>query len=193
MASHDVNVLATLGSALSLDASAEAGRGGGGGGNAVPADGFRPGGAEVRYVPFVPLDELLGGVDAVVTAGGAGTVLGTLARGVPMVLWPQGADQPINAARAAASGVAITVDSAAGIPEALTAVLASDSAYRRRAREAAAEIAHRPGWDDVVGTSRPRERDGPEAVDRDVHRFPRHLPYRVSQRTAGPGVSGRPR
>ncbi|MER6901823.1 glycosyltransferase, partial [Amycolatopsis sp. NPDC000740] len=63
----------------------------------------------VRYVPFVPLGQLFDRADLVVGAGGVGTILGALAHGLPMVLWPQGGDQPINAARAAASGSSLTV------------------------------------------------------------------------------------
>jgi len=77
-------------------------------------------------------------------AGGVGTVLGSLAQGVPMVLWPQGADQPINAARAAASGASITVGSAGEISAAVARAL-GDPSYRARAEDAAAEIAERPG------------------------------------------------
>jgi UDP:flavonoid glycosyltransferase YjiC (YdhE family) len=60
-----------------------------------------------------------------------------------MVLWPQGADQPINAARAASSGTAVIVDSAAGIAPAVVEVL-GNSAYRDRAQKIAEEIADRP-------------------------------------------------
>ncbi len=60
-----------------------------------------------------------------------------------MVLWPQGADQPINAARAVASGTAITVDAATAISAAVTETL-DDGAYRDRARAIADEIAQRP-------------------------------------------------
>ncbi|MFJ5682521.1 glycosyltransferase [Streptomyces sp. NPDC093099] len=123
-----VNVIATLGSSLRHSAA----------GRTPRADS-----ANVRYVPFVPLDQLLERADLVVGAGGVGTVVGTLAHGLPMVLWPQGADQPINAARAAASGASITVDSAAGISPAVAAVLGQD-AYRHRAQEIAADIAGRP-------------------------------------------------
>ncbi|MFF0161898.1 glycosyltransferase [Streptomyces sp. NPDC005263] len=145
VAGHDVNVLATLGSALTLDddTAPEHGR-------AAPADGVRPSGAEVRHVPFVPLDELLATADVVVAAGGAGTVLGALARGVPMVLWPQGADQPLNAGRAAASGTAINVGCAEAVALVLPRLLEPDSSYHRRAREAATEIARRPDWAQVV-------------------------------------------
>ncbi|MFI6045051.1 glycosyltransferase [Nocardia sp. NPDC051321] len=105
--------------------------------------------ARVRYVPFVPLAQLLDRADLVVGAGGVGTILGALARGLPMVLWPQGADQPINAARAAASGTALTVDSAPAISAAVTKVL-DNSAYRDRAREVADEIAQRPAPATVI-------------------------------------------
>lgn len=40
--------------------------------------------------------QLLGGVDAVVTHGGAGTVLAALSKGLPMVVAPVGADQPLQ-------------------------------------------------------------------------------------------------
>jgi UDP:flavonoid glycosyltransferase YjiC (YdhE family) len=132
---HDVNVIATLGSSMRNPGAAT-------GETHQNED-------RVRYVPFVPLDQLLATTDVVVGSGGAGTVLGALARGVPMVLWPQGADQPINAARAAASGASITVASADQIADAVHRVLSEDS-YRNRAREAAAEIAGRPEPAEII-------------------------------------------
>ena len=147
VASHEVNVLATLGSALSLGAARS---------GPQPTrrdaamDGPRHGGADVRHVPFVPLSQLLDTADLVVTGGGAGTMMGALACGVPMVLWPQGADQPLNADRAAAAGVAITVQDLAEIPTAMTQVLAKDSTYRLRAQAAAAEITARPSAAEVI-------------------------------------------
>jgi UDP:flavonoid glycosyltransferase YjiC (YdhE family) len=128
------NVIATLGSSLKLPTESAASPEPA----AAPADSAR-----VRYVPFVPLAQLLDKADLVVGAAGIGTIIATLAHGLPMVLWPQGAEQPINAARAAASGASITVDSAAGIPAAVAEVLDS-GAYRRQAQDAAAEIASRP-------------------------------------------------
>lgn len=103
----------------------------------------------MRYIPFVPLGQLLEKVDLVVGAGGVGTVVGTLAHGLPMVLWPQGADQPVNAARAAASGASITVDSAAGIYPAVTALL-GQGPHRHRAQEIAADIAKLPSAATVI-------------------------------------------
>ncbi|OON73896.1 glycosyltransferase [Streptomyces tsukubensis] len=128
VADTGVNVIATLGSSLRHSTASQA----------TPADS-----ANVRYVPFVPLDQLLERVDLVVGAGGVGTVVGTLAHGLPMVLWPQGADQPINAARAAASGASVTVDSAEGISPAVADVLRNGT-YRDRAQEIATGIAKLP-------------------------------------------------
>ncbi|WP_016908512.1 glycosyltransferase [Streptomyces xiaopingdaonensis] len=134
VAETGADVVATLGSSLRHPTAGQA---------------ARTDSANVRYVPFVPLDQLLEKVDLVVGAGGIGTVVGTFAHGLPMVLWPQGADQPLNAARAAASGASITVDSTADIPRAVTAVL-GEGAYRDRARELAAEIAQLPPADTVI-------------------------------------------
>lgn len=133
VAATGANVIATLGSSLRHPIASQASQE-----KAARADSAR-----VRYVPFVPLAQLLEKADLVVGAGGVGTVVGTLAHGLPMVLWPQGADQPINAARAAASGTSITVDSAAGISPAAAEAL-RNGAYRHRAQDVAAEIAHRP-------------------------------------------------
>ncbi|MFB6977561.1 glycosyltransferase [Streptomyces scopuliridis] len=134
VAETGVNVIATLGSSLRHPTASQRAR----------ADS-----TNVRYVPFTPLGQLLEKVDLVVGAGGVGTVVGTLAHGLPMVLWPQGADQPINAARAAASGASITVDSAGGISPAVAAVL-GQGAYRHRAQEIAADIAKLPAAATVI-------------------------------------------
>lgn len=133
VADAGVNVIATIGSSLRHPTA----------GQPLSEQPDRTDSARVQYVPFVPLAQLLDRVDLVVGAGGAGTVLGTLVHGLPMVLWPQGADQPINAARAAASGTAVIVDSAARITRAVAEVL-GNSAYRDRAQKIADEIADRP-------------------------------------------------
>jgi UDP:flavonoid glycosyltransferase YjiC (YdhE family) len=94
----------------------------------------------VRTVGFVPLDRLLDGVVAVVSAGGAGTVLATLSRGLPMVVLPQGADQSTNAERAEAAGTAVVIPAAGQVGAALARVLRED-AFRARAEILANEIA----------------------------------------------------
>ena len=53
--------------------------------------------AHVRIERFVPQAEILPRCDAVVSHGGSGSVLGALAHGIPLVLLPIGADQPLNA------------------------------------------------------------------------------------------------
>jgi UDP:flavonoid glycosyltransferase YjiC (YdhE family) len=63
-----------------------------------------------RIVPFQPLSELLEGVSAVVTHGGAGTVLGTLSKGIPLVVVPQGADQFVQAAAVERAGCGVATD-----------------------------------------------------------------------------------
>jgi UDP:flavonoid glycosyltransferase YjiC (YdhE family) len=140
--SHQVNVVVTEGMSIHGPSEATAD---GGDREALPAGG------SVRYIPFTPLDELLDRTDVVIGAGGSGTVLAALSRGLPMVLWPQGADQNINAARAAARGVAVTVEDSAEITHALATIL-KDESYRSAARRAAAEIAAMPSPGEVLRT-----------------------------------------
>lgn len=64
--------------------------------------------AGVDYRTFAHLAELLD-VEVVLCAGGSGTVLGALSRGIPLVVLPQGDDQPLNAARTEAAGVAVVI------------------------------------------------------------------------------------
>jgi len=73
--------------------------------------------SRVRIERFVPLDDLLTGVSAVVAHGGGGTVLATLSRGLPLVLVPQGADQFLNARQVAAAhaGIVLLPDQATPI------------------------------------------------------------------------------
>ncbi|GLY03755.1 glycosyltransferase [Actinoplanes sp. NBRC 101535] len=96
--------------------------------------------ARVRVAGFVPMHDLLAVSDLVVSAAGAGTVLSTLAAGLPMVLLPLGLDKPVNAERAAATGAALVVDDPDEIGAAVAKVLADDT-YRASARTVAAEIA----------------------------------------------------
>ncbi|WP_446039057.1 glycosyltransferase [Streptomyces sp. SID1121] len=78
---------------------------------------------QVRIVDFVPLEQLLTGVSAVLSVGGAGTTLATLSQGIPLVLVPQGADHPRNAARTLAAGVSVVVEDTASVATAITRVL----------------------------------------------------------------------
>lgn len=111
--------------------------------------GTLPQDPRVHEVGFVPLAHLLHQVDAVVGTGGLGTVLATLAAGLPTVMRPVLADQPWNAQRvvAARAGVAIEAPGEAG--PAVSKILA-EPAYRRTAGAAAASIASMPSPDVIL-------------------------------------------
>jgi len=105
--------------------------------------------SNVRVESFVPLAHILGDtdVDVVVSHGGSGTVIATLAFGLPQVILPLGADQPLNADRCVALGVGIALDalhsSPTAIREATETVLTTET-YRARASRVRAEIASLP-------------------------------------------------
>jgi UDP:flavonoid glycosyltransferase YjiC (YdhE family) len=103
----------------------------------------------VRHVGFVSLDLLTRGADAVVAAGGLGTILSTLRHGVPLVLLPQIADQHWNAARAAELGCAVSVPGPEQVPAAVTQVL-DDPGFRAAARKLGDEIAGFPDADTAL-------------------------------------------
>ena len=107
----------------------------------------------VAFEGFRPYAELLDGVDVVVGHGGAGTNLGALAAGVPLVLIPQGADQGGQAERVAAAGAAITVPAEAMRPSAVSLAVADvlqQPSYRAAARTIADRIATMPSTDEVA-------------------------------------------
>jgi len=74
----------------------------------LPNGGARP--ANVQIERYVPQKHLLPHCQLVVSHGGSDSVLGALAHGLPMVLLPIGADQPLNAVRCHALGVARVLD-----------------------------------------------------------------------------------
>jgi Protein of unknown function (DUF1205) len=127
-AAHDVDVLVAVGPNGDLSLLGE-----------VPAN--------VRLERFVPQAEVLRRVDLLVHHGGAGTMLGALANGLPQLVLPQGADHPVNAAAVtmAGAGDALTNDeqTPGRIGEAVGRLLA-DGPQRRVAREIAEEIAATP-------------------------------------------------
>ncbi|MET7695810.1 glycosyltransferase [Streptomyces sp. NPDC005483] len=106
----------------------------------------------VELVGFTPLTELLDGIDLVVTHGGAGTTLGTLSRGLPLVVVPQGADQFIQAGAVADSRTGVAVmppASADAVAEAVTEVL-DNAAYRTHAQGVAEQISAMPSPREVA-------------------------------------------
>jgi UDP:flavonoid glycosyltransferase YjiC (YdhE family) len=112
-----------------------------------PAElGPQPG--NVRVEQYVVQSEVLARASAVVSHGGSGTVADALAHGLPQVVLPMGADQPLNAARCEELGVGVVLDALTATPadvrEAVSTVL-SDPAYRSAAERIRDEIAALPG------------------------------------------------
>jgi UDP:flavonoid glycosyltransferase YjiC (YdhE family) len=104
----------------------------------------------VHIERFIPQDALLPHCDAVISHAGSGSVIGSLAFGVPLVLLPIGADQPLNADRCDALRVAkvldpITADTAA-VSAAMTSVL-NDPPFRQAARQLQEEASAQPTAD----------------------------------------------
>ncbi|WP_410637465.1 glycosyltransferase [Amycolatopsis sp. lyj-346] len=108
----------------------------------------------VRVAGFVPQAEVLRHAGLVVHHGGTGTVLGTLAAGLPQLILPQGADQFANAETLSALGAAKALageDIRIDAIEAAARELLDDPAAREVARAVAAEIAGMPAPEQVLG------------------------------------------
>jgi MGT family glycosyltransferase len=130
----DVNVVATVG-------------------RNVDPEALAPHPPNARVERYVSQALLLPRVHAVVSHGGSGSMLATLAHGLPMLLVPLGADQFDNAERCVEAGLArrllpdqLDVDSA----RAAVAAMLEDDDARERAGRAAAEIAEMPGPGEVA-------------------------------------------
>jgi UDP:flavonoid glycosyltransferase YjiC (YdhE family) len=110
--------------------------------------------SHVHVVRHVDYATLLPRCSAVVSHAGSGTVVAALAHGLPSVLLPLGADQPLNAARCAALGVARVLDpvraTSADVRDATAAVL-GDPGHRAAAGRLRDEIAALPGPAHAVG------------------------------------------
>ncbi len=129
-----INILATVGESID------------------PAE-FGPQPANVRIERYIAQESILPACSLVVSHGGSGSVLGALAHGLPMVLIPMGADQPLNAMRCEQLGVGRALDPIAATPasvrEAVSSVLA-DPRYRLAAGRFQDEIAGQPGPEHAV-------------------------------------------
>jgi MGT family glycosyltransferase len=132
-------------------------------GRAIDPATLGPRPAHVHVARVLPQAEVLPWCDLVVSHGGSGSVLGALAHGLPSLLLPLGADQPLNAARCAALGVAEVQDAGAltagGLRAAVTRLL-EDPEPRRRAGALRGAIAALPGpaqavaWIEGLGAGR---------------------------------------
>jgi len=128
-------------------------------GRAIEPDALGAPPPHVHIEAWVPQEQVLPAADVVVAHGGSGTTFGALAAGVPLVLVPFFADQPVNSDRVAATGAAIVVASDADPhstrpdPLRLRAAIESvlgDTSYRRAASRIAAEMRALPSVEEVV-------------------------------------------
>lgn len=113
--------------------------------------GARP--PHIRIEHWIPQEHLLPHCHAVVTHGGYGTASAALTHGLPLVMIPISADQPMNAARCTARGVALTLPPDRRDPEAIraaTRAVLGDPAHRRAARQAARAARQRPDLDHAL-------------------------------------------
>jgi UDP:flavonoid glycosyltransferase YjiC (YdhE family) len=133
-------VLAGLGE-LPIDVVATVGR-------ELDPDELGPLAANIQAERHVPHSELLPRCSAVISHGGSGTVADALSHGLPQVVIPMGADQPLNAARCRELGVGVVLDAITTTPEAVrkavSAVL-TDSTYHSAAERMRDEVASLPG------------------------------------------------
>ncbi len=113
--------------------------------------GLQPGNVHIER--YIPLSLLLPHCDLVISQSGFSTVVTTLVHGLPMVLIPLGADQPLVARNAAALGVAMVLGSGERTPGAIRAAAhtaCTDPAYRRNAERVRDEMAALPGPEHAV-------------------------------------------
>ena len=109
--------------------------------------------AAVHVEQEVPQAHLLPYVDLVVHHGGTGTVIGSLANGLPQIVVPQGADQFWNADHLAAEGACRIVPPGAppgSIAAAATALTSQQAPEREAARRLGRVIAAMPSPDAVA-------------------------------------------
>jgi MGT family glycosyltransferase len=118
-------------------------------GGEVPADLRREAlPANVHLAPWVDHARVLQRCAAVVTPGGAGTIVAALAAGVPLVVVPTTWDKPDNAQRVVEAGVGVRLSPRRCTPERLRAAVEQvlgDSGYRARAQRMASALAAAPG------------------------------------------------
>ena len=108
----------------------------------------------IRVEPFVSHNDLLPRCAAMVTTGGAGTVMAGLRAGVPQLIVPTHWDKPDNARRVVEAGVGLRLTprrcTARGLRDAVERLLYKPS-YRERARRLAEQLAREEGPSRAAG------------------------------------------
>jgi UDP:flavonoid glycosyltransferase YjiC (YdhE family) len=108
---------------------------------------FDPLPPNVRVERWVPHAAAVAAADVVVCHGGSGTVLGTLAAGLPQVVVPLFADQPYNAERVAAIGAGLVASQRADSIRAAVTHLLDQGSFRAAAQRVAREMSALPSTD----------------------------------------------
>jgi UDP:flavonoid glycosyltransferase YjiC (YdhE family) len=102
---------------------------------------------------YVPQSLLLPHCSAVICHGGPGTILNSLAQGLPLLILPQGADQYVMGDRVLGAGVGLRLAPADVDPSSVRAsvlALLEESSYRAGAHRLQREIASMPGPEEAV-------------------------------------------
>jgi UDP:flavonoid glycosyltransferase YjiC (YdhE family) len=116
-------------------------------------DAFGPQPEHVHIQRYVPQAELLPRCSAVVSHAGSGTLLGSLALGIPQVCLPQAADQFRNAEACVGAGTGIALMGADATADAIEAALRrvlTDEGMGSNAQRIAAEIEAMPSAEQVA-------------------------------------------
>jgi UDP:flavonoid glycosyltransferase YjiC (YdhE family) len=107
----------------------------------------------VRVEKYVPQTALLPHCHVVVSHGGSGTALATLALGIPQLCLPQGADQFLNSAAIARAGAGLELPPDSASPEAIRGAvqrLLAERSFPDAAALIASSIADMPSPEDVA-------------------------------------------
>ena len=109
--------------------------------------------SNVHVENYVPQSLLLPHCSAVICHGGAGTILNSLAQGLPLLILPQGADQYVMGDRVLAAGVGLRLVPEDVNPSSVRAnvlALQEESSYRAGAHRLKREIGAMPGTEEAV-------------------------------------------
>ncbi|MFD2473028.1 glycosyltransferase [Amycolatopsis silviterrae] len=109
--------------------------------------------ANVRSVGYLPLSVFLPGCAAIVHHGGSGTTAAPLFYGVPQLVLPSFADNPMSAERVVDRGVGVSHDPATvdvDTVRKLVRQLIEDGSFREAAAEVRAEMAAQPSPADII-------------------------------------------
>lgn len=102
---------------------------------------------------FVNQAEVLRRADLVIHHGGAGTMLGALAQGLPALVLPEGADRTFTAASLVERGVGLSIEPKEATPSNIAdavQTLLSEARFRKQALEVKEEIEAMPSVTDTV-------------------------------------------